>query len=102
MRSERNKWLKIDSPSKAMFVNKGKDIVFDLSDTNNIIFYVSENEKDGCLNGAIVGLFIDFVIPKELRMINLHLFSIIINKTNRKKRQRIVTDMPIFCSKEET
>ncbi len=98
---EKERHKKNDAVSKAMFVNKYRDTVFDLPDSDNNTFYVGENEiawecgRDG--GWTIYGVCdVDGVDDEKLTP-----FLAISLIWLKKQKEGIVIEMPVPGSKEE-
>ncbi len=63
-----------DAVSKAMFVHKYKDTVFDLHMLITILSILERMRLDGFKEGKVVRPFLEHVLWKELRMRNLPFF----------------------------
>ena len=98
---EKEKHKKNDAVSKAMFVNKYKDTVFDLPDADNNTFYVGENEiaqELGWDGGwTIFGVCGVDGVEDE----NLTPFSAISLIQLKKQKEGIIIEMPVPGSKDE-
>ena len=98
---EKERHKKNDAVSKAMFVNKYKDTVFDLPDADNNTFYVGENEivwergRDG--GWTIYGVCdVEGVEDEKLTP-----FLAILLIRQKQQKEGIVIEMPAPSSNEE-
>ena len=98
---EKERHKKNDAVSKAMFVNKYKDTVFDLPDADNNTFYVGENEivwERGRNGGWTIYGVCDVDGVEDEKLTPFLAISLIRLK---KQREGIVVEMPEPGSNEE-
>ncbi len=98
---EKERHKKNDAVSKAMFVNKYKDTVFDLTDADNNTFYVGEDEivwERGWNGGWTIYRVCDVDGVEDEKLTP---FLAILLIWLKQQREGIVVEMPVPGSNEE-